>query len=244
MIRRTLYLLFALAVAFSGAAITSAAAPTQAAGHQVSQRGGDRDCSDFATQAAAQRFFLNNGGPRRDPHRLDSDGDGIACESNPCPCNHSTGGGGGDGGGTPPNPGPTTLRQKARVIRVIDGDTVKVKLKDGPRRDVRIIGIDTPEVFGGEECGGRPASRSARQFLPKGTLVTLISDPTQALKDRYDRLLRYIHKRSGFDVGRGQLRRGWAKVYVYNNDPFKRTRSYKRTQAEARTTNRGIWGLC
>jgi Excalibur calcium-binding domain len=46
----------------------------------------DRDCSDFATQRAAQVFFLKHGGPRRDPHRLDGDDDGVACEDNPCPC--------------------------------------------------------------------------------------------------------------------------------------------------------------
>lgn len=46
----------------------------------------DRDCADFATQRAAQIFFLRHGGPRRDPHRLDGDNDGVACEDNPCPC--------------------------------------------------------------------------------------------------------------------------------------------------------------
>lgn len=46
----------------------------------------DRDCADFATQRAAQIFFLKHGGPRRDPHRLDGDNDGVACEDNPCPC--------------------------------------------------------------------------------------------------------------------------------------------------------------
>lgn len=40
----------------------------------------DRDCGDFATQAEAQAFFEAAGGPERDPHRLDADGDGIACE--------------------------------------------------------------------------------------------------------------------------------------------------------------------
>jgi hypothetical protein len=44
--------------------------------------GGDRDCPDFGSQAEAQRFFLENGGPSSDPHRLDRDHDGIACESN------------------------------------------------------------------------------------------------------------------------------------------------------------------
>lgn len=46
----------------------------------------DKDCADFATQRAAQIFFLKHGGPRYDPHRLDGDNDNVACEDNPCPC--------------------------------------------------------------------------------------------------------------------------------------------------------------
>jgi Excalibur calcium-binding domain len=42
----------------------------------------DRDCSDFRTQKQAQRFFKNHN-PGRDPHRLDGDNDGIACEALP-----------------------------------------------------------------------------------------------------------------------------------------------------------------
>ena len=45
--------------------------------------GPDRDCGDFATHEQAQAFFLAAGGPERDPHRLDGDNDGIACESLP-----------------------------------------------------------------------------------------------------------------------------------------------------------------
>jgi competence protein ComEC len=44
--------------------------------------GPDRDCGDFSTQAEAQAFYEAAGGPESDPHRLDSEGDGIACESN------------------------------------------------------------------------------------------------------------------------------------------------------------------
>ena len=40
----------------------------------------DRDCGDFSHQAEAQQFFLREGGPTHDPHRLDQDGDGVACE--------------------------------------------------------------------------------------------------------------------------------------------------------------------
>lgn len=40
---------------------------------------GDANCSDFLSQAQAQAFF-NAAGPG-DPHGLDGDSDGIACES-------------------------------------------------------------------------------------------------------------------------------------------------------------------
>ncbi|MFN8193773.1 MAG: fibronectin type III domain-containing protein [Nocardioidaceae bacterium] len=59
---------------------------------------GDKDCGDFRTQKAAQIFFINHGGPQSDPHRLDEDGDGIACESNPCPCYFGSSAPGGGGG--------------------------------------------------------------------------------------------------------------------------------------------------
>jgi len=43
----------------------------------------DKDCSDFKTQKEAQDFFIKTGGPISDPHKLDADKDGKACESLP-----------------------------------------------------------------------------------------------------------------------------------------------------------------
>ncbi|HEX5713210.1 MAG TPA: excalibur calcium-binding domain-containing protein [Solirubrobacterales bacterium] len=40
----------------------------------------DKDCADFNTWRQAQNFYKKHGGPRYDPHRLDADRDGIACE--------------------------------------------------------------------------------------------------------------------------------------------------------------------
>jgi len=41
----------------------------------------DKDCiADFNSRQQAQRFLLEQRGPMRDPHRLDRDGDGKACE--------------------------------------------------------------------------------------------------------------------------------------------------------------------
>jgi Excalibur calcium-binding domain len=60
------------ALVASALALGVAAAPAGAA---------DKDCSDFSSWRAAQKFYKRHGGPRRDPHRLDADHDGIACES-------------------------------------------------------------------------------------------------------------------------------------------------------------------
>jgi hypothetical protein len=81
----------------------------------------DRDCGDFPSQAAAQNFYLQAGAG--DPHRLDDDGDGVACESNPCPCI-------GRGSTAPQQLANTqtqqTYRETGNVVRVTDGDTLRV----------------------------------------------------------------------------------------------------------------------
>ena len=44
---------------------------------------GEKNCTDFATHAQAQKFYLDNGGPAKDPYHLDRDRDGQACETLP-----------------------------------------------------------------------------------------------------------------------------------------------------------------
>jgi endonuclease YncB( thermonuclease family) len=135
----------------------------------------DLDCSDFSSQASAQSYFLSRGGPSSDPDRLDGDGDGIACESNPCPCDYSTtpttpappapsapldsdGDGVADASDSCPyesaltvNGCPAAASRPARqrfyayVTGVTDGDTIRVR-RGYKRYTVRLIGIDTPET--------------------------------------------------------------------------------------------------
>lgn len=205
--------------------------------------GADVDCSDFGSQAEAQNYFDSHG--PGDPAGLDGDGDGEACESNPCPCASPDGGGGGGGGsgggGGGSSPGPGGGSHTATVVSVTDGDTIKVQRR-GRERDVRIIGIDTPEVFFGEECGGAQASASMKKLLDPGDRVKLIRDPSQDGRDAFDRLLRYVEI-GGRDVGRKQIRRGWAQVYVFET-PFERVRSYRRQRDGARQHDRGAWRRC
>ena len=125
----------------------------------------------------------------------------------------------------------------ATITRVVDGDTVKVGAQT-----VRLIGIDTPEVYFGVECGGRQASAYAKRF--EGRRVRLRTDPTQATYDRYGRLLAYVDLVGGGSMNAGMIRAGWADVYVYNGVPFQRVRPFRRAQTQARTAGRGVWRRC
>ena len=57
--------------------------------------------------------------------------------------------------------------QLARVDHVADGDTID--LTNGQR--VRLVQIDTPEVYFSAACYGRQASGITKRLLPAGTLV-------------------------------------------------------------------------
>lgn len=193
----------------------------------------DLDCSDFSTQAEAQAN-LGSG----DPHGLDGDGDGIACESLPCPCSKGGSGGGGKGKQNKKK----ILRLKGKVTHVVDGDTIDVRAKRRKIR-VRLIGIDTPEVFGGSECGG-PEASGAMKGLAEGRRVKLATDPSQDRRDRYGRLLAYAHRIGGPSLQVAILQAGWAKVYVYNNNPFRKVGRFREAERQARDAGRGAWGLC
>lgn len=129
----------------------------------------------------------------------------------------------------------------ARVVEVTDGDTIDVEIR-GREETIRLIGIDTPEVFFGEECGGADASGSMERLLESGDRVRLIRDRSQDNRDAYDRLLRYVEHGTR-DLGRTQIRRGHAAVYVFE-DPFQRLGSYERAERRAESRDAGVWGAC
>ncbi|MBT4126635.1 MAG: excalibur calcium-binding domain-containing protein [Chloroflexi bacterium] len=62
---------------------TSASIPTATTISGFDPFGEDRNCGDFSDWSTAQAFFIAAGGPNNDPHQLDGDNDGTACESLP-----------------------------------------------------------------------------------------------------------------------------------------------------------------
>ena len=97
---------------------------------------------------------------------------------------------GGDAAGPQAAPGDF---QQARVVRVVDGDTLVLQV-DGAQERVRLIGINCPESVAPEEERnseeGREASRYTKQLVSEGDTVWLESDVND--RDQYDRLLRYV----------------------------------------------------
>lgn len=143
-------------------------------------------------------------------------------------------------------------RTPARVQRVVDGDTLKVRLRDGRRRTVRVIGINTPETKRPDhpiECGGPQASAAMAHLVLSGTGkraqgrdVELVGDPTQDPQDRFGRTLAYVDL-EGRDVGEALVAAGWARAVAYDGH-YQRQARYERAQASARRARRGVWGLC
>lgn len=84
---------------------------------------------------------------------------------------------------------------QAVVERVVDGDTIDVKLAAGVETmRIRMIGIDAPESVNPDESknteDGREASAWLKGNLPKGTRVWLVKDVSDT--DKYGRYLRYV----------------------------------------------------
>jgi endonuclease YncB( thermonuclease family) len=133
--------------------------------------------------------------------------------------------------------------RQGRIVHVADGDTVTVRLAHG-NVEVRLLAIDTPEKYAtrygsAKECGSLAASALMSRF--EGAEVSLVGDPSQAQRDRYGRLLRYVELRDGTDLGALEVRSGRAMPYVYRS-PGQRHARYRSLALRAQQEARGNWG--
>ena len=129
----------------------------------------------------------------------------------------------------------------ARVLRVIDGDTIEVAL-GGRSEDVRYIGIDTPEtVKPGTpvQCFG-PRAHQLNQRLVGGRRVRLVFGAER--RDVYHRLLAYVYTGGRF-VNAVLVRRGYARTLtIAPNDSH--AGLFHRLARRAGRAGRGLWGAC
>jgi endonuclease YncB( thermonuclease family) len=129
---------------------------------------------------------------------------------------------------------------RAGVIdHVADGDTVV--LRGG--ETIRLVQIDTPEVYGDTECYGRQASALTESILPAGTRVRIATDPGLDQRDRDGRTLAYVWKGSSL-VNLRLVREGAAAPYFYSGDKGRYATPIFEAAVAARKAGRGLWGHC
>ena len=124
------------------------------------------------------------------------------------------------------------------VVRVVDGDTVHVRIGERIEK-VRYIGVNTPEVHHptrGEEPGGREAHALNRRLVD-GKRVRLELDVQT--RDRYGRLLAYVWLGETM-INAELVRLGYAQVMTV--PPNVRHQSLLlELQRAAREGGRGLW---
>lgn len=156
-----------------------------------------------------------------------------------------------DLGSPAPDTGPV---ERATVTRVIDGDTVEVRLADGTEETIRLLGVDTPEVHSEntpDEYEGVPETDAGRACLRTygerasdfaerelaGREVGIGYDPTEERRGYYGRLLAYLYV-DGEQFNARLIADGWARVY--DSKIVERER-YLGLESRAQTERRGLW---
>jgi endonuclease YncB( thermonuclease family) len=127
------------------------------------------------------------------------------------------------------------------VIRVLDGDTIEVRLVNGKTCKVRLIGIDSPEMDDERETVlffAHMAKRFAFYHLyDKDVRLTYDWERT----DDYSRTLAYVFREDGTLFNEIIIKEGFAHAftkYPYREDM--RTR-FRKAEKEARRLNKGLW---
>ena len=128
----------------------------------------------------------------------------------------------------------------ATLHRVIDGDTIDVRMPDGHIEVVRYIGMNTPELHHpekGEEPGSR-AAKALNETLLKGKRLELVFDVQS--RDRYGRLLAYVYA-NGEHVNAALVEQGYSAVAIHPPNTCFVDR-FRSLEGQARESRRGLWG--
>jgi micrococcal nuclease len=138
-----------------------------------------------------------------------------------------------------------STREAAKVLRVVDGDTIKVLIQN-KEDTVRLVGIDAPETIDIKkpiQCFGKEASEKAKEVLTNKTII-LESDSTQGDRDDYGRLLRYVFLEDGTNFDKFMISEGYAREYTFKGNPYKYQSEFIQAEAKAKEENRGLWDSC
>jgi endonuclease YncB( thermonuclease family) len=117
----------------------------------------------------------------------------------------------------------------AKVIRVPDGDTLRVRLPDGALESVRLTAVDAPE-------SDQPFGEIATKFVESAVLDQVVLVRAFA-RDRYGRLLSDVTTPSGVDLSRELLKAGLAWWFYQFSDDLE----LASLEIESKVNRRGLF---
>jgi endonuclease YncB( thermonuclease family) len=131
-----------------------------------------------------------------------------------------------------------SIAGEIRVVRVTDGDTIKVAV-DHMEVIVRLVGIDAPERSRKKNEPGQPYSRK-----PAKHLASLVLKKTITIKeygtDRYKRILGVVFV-NGKNANLEMVKAGLAEVYRGKQPRYFNVKIYQDAESEAKKAKRGMW---
>jgi micrococcal nuclease len=131
--------------------------------------------------------------------------------------------------------------QEMTVVDVTDGDTLRLRDGSGAIENVRLVGIDTPEVYPVYECYGDEAEAELLRLAPIGSTLLVAAD-VDAFDD-YDRLLLYLWNDDGTFVNLALVEGGFAEaIRVAPNDLY--FDELRAAEDAAAGAGLGMWGAC
>jgi len=134
------------------------------------------------------------------------------------------------------------------VDSIHDGDTLNLRVEE-PNDvvtttrpiTVRLIGIDTPEIYPEYECYGDEATDRLRELVPVGSTVHVTVDADTW--DPYDRRLFYLWTPDGELVNLRLVAEGYAEaIRIAPNDAY--WPELRDAESDARDARMGLWGAC
>lgn len=110
---------------------------------------------------------------------------------------------------------------------------------------MRLVQIDTPEVFFGAECYGRASSLQTKRLLRPSSRVRRFAEPATDRVDQYGRLLRYVVRiNSALNVNIRLVAVGAAAPYFYMDRRGRYARQLEFPAKRARARKLGLWKAC
>lgn len=155
-----------------------------------------------------------------------------------------------------PEPETPQAEYEVNVVRVVDGDTIKISPSIMGSDTIRFLNIDTPETYHlstydqnlidsdpdqNQKYHGEIAKKELNELLTAGMPVTIKVNPEE-ITDQYGRVLGQVVREDEMNINLEMVKRGMASTYfiwpVANWDDY---HMFQTAVAEAQKANVGIW---